>query len=38
MKDDRPLFFLQGVEPFPFESSEYLLEECIEEVSVSGGV
>lgn len=36
IKLENPLFFFQGVEFFPFASSEYLLEET-DDVSASGG-
>ncbi len=38
IKEESPLFFFQGVELFPLASSEYRFEECIDEVSTSGGV
>ena len=38
INEDNPLFFFQGAELLELASSEYLLEECIEEVSGSGGV
>jgi len=39
IKEESPLFFFQGAELFPLASSEYLFEECTDEVSAaSGGV
>lgn len=38
MREESPLFFFHDAEPLPLASSEYLLEECIDDVSASGGV